>query len=54
MQTKQTSKQHNSIIVESLKKTYFEKLKQENSPNTPEITKELNELEDAIKELLKG
>ena len=37
------------IILETLRKRYFEIAKQENYPNTPNVTKELDELEAAIR-----
>ena len=39
------------IIVETLKKKYFETSSKENYPHTPKITKELDNLEQAIREL---
>ena len=39
-----------SIIIEALKKKYFEIAPNENYPNTPEITKQLDTLENKIKQ----
>ena len=38
-----------SIILETLKKEYFRLLKKEKYPKTPDITKKLDDLEQAIK-----
>jgi hypothetical protein len=40
------------IILETLKKEYFRLLRKENYPKTPDLTKKLDELEQAIKEHL--
>lgn len=39
------------IVIDTLKKKYFELSLKENYPNTLDITKELDNLEKAIKEL---
>ncbi len=39
------------IIIDTLKKKYFESAAKENYPHTPKITNELDNLEQAIKEL---
>ncbi len=40
------------LIIQSLKERYFRQAALENYPNTPEITKEVDNLEGAIKEFL--
>jgi hypothetical protein len=36
-------------VLKALKNEYFRKLKKENWPNTPELTKEINDLDSAIR-----
>jgi DNA-binding protein Fis len=36
-------------VLKALKSEYFRKLKKENWPNTPELTKEINDLDTAIR-----
>ncbi len=38
-------------VIQTLKEAYFRQLPKEKFPHTPEITKELNDLETAIKDL---
>jgi hypothetical protein len=40
-------------IITALKKRYFELAGKENYPHTPEITKECDHLEEAIKQMQK-
>lgn len=40
----------NDIILQTLKKRYFDLASRENYPHTPPITKELDELEAAIRD----
>ena len=43
----------NDAVISTLKKRYFELASKENIGITPDITKEIDNLENAIKELLK-
>jgi protein-arginine kinase activator protein McsA len=38
-----------NAVIETLKKEYFKKIRREDYPNTPDITKQLDQLEQAIK-----
>jgi hypothetical protein len=51
MKTSTTSseKEKQDTILKALKSEYFRKLKKENWPNTPELTKEINDLDTAIR-----
>ncbi|MDO8610995.1 MAG: hypothetical protein Q7R95_10730 [bacterium] len=48
-----TPSPENDIIISTLKKKYFDLAAKENIGLTPEITKEIDNLEEAIKELIK-
>jgi hypothetical protein len=51
MKTSTTSseKGKQDTVLKALKSEYFRKLKKENWPNTPELTKEINDLDTAIR-----
>jgi hypothetical protein len=51
MKTSTTSseKEKQDTVLKALKSEYFRKLKKENWPNTPELTKEINDLDTAIR-----
>jgi hypothetical protein len=51
MKTSTTSseKGKQDTVLKALKSDYFRKLKKENWPNTPELTKEINDLDTAIR-----
>lgn len=51
MKTSTTSseKGEQDTVLKALKSEYFRKLKKENWPNTPELTKEINDLDTAIR-----
>jgi hypothetical protein len=51
MKTSTTSseKEKQDTVLKALKSEYFRKLKKENWPNTPELTKEINDLDSAIR-----
>jgi hypothetical protein len=51
MKTSTTSseKGKQDTVLKALKSEYFRKLKKENWPNTPELTKEINDLDAAIR-----
>lgn len=51
MKDKTPEPKSSDIVVETLKKRYFEMASKENYPNTPTLTKELDNLEEAIKNL---
>jgi protein-arginine kinase activator protein McsA len=38
-----------NAVIEALKKEYFKKIRREKYPDTPEITEQLDQLEQAIK-----
>lgn len=41
----------NDAVISALKSKYFDLLKKEKIPNTPELTKEIDNIENAIKAL---
>jgi hypothetical protein len=51
MKTSTTSseKGKQDTVLKALESEYFRKLKKENWPNTPELTKEINDLDTAIR-----
>jgi hypothetical protein len=47
--TQSSEKEKKDTVLKALKNEYFRKLKKENWPNTPELTKEINDLDSAIR-----
>jgi hypothetical protein len=47
--TQSSEKEKKDTVLKALKNEYFRKLKKENWPNTPDLTKEINDLDSAIK-----
>ena len=46
--------EHDDVVLRSLKFRYFEQIKKEDIGKTPQITKELDNLEEAIRKLQSG
>jgi hypothetical protein len=47
--TQSSEKEKKDTVLKALKNEYFRKLKKENWPNTPDLTKEINDLDSAIR-----
>lgn len=47
--TQSSEKEKKDTVLRALKSEYFRKLKKENWPHTPELTKEINDLDSAIR-----